>query len=69
MKTEIEQNNQSSNLQTIDYKDILQLKNHINPHSRMYNRKRTNFSAKQQRGFAKAIKRARIMALLPFVSH
>ena len=69
MKKETESINQSSTPQRIDYKDILQLKNHVNPHSRMYNRKRTNFSAKGQRSFAKAIKRARIMALLPFVSH
>ncbi len=54
--------------QHIDYKDITTLQNHINPHARMYGRKRTSFSAKGQRDFARAIKRARFMALLPYLS-
>ena len=53
----------------IDYKDITRLAAHINPHARMYNRRRTGFTAKGQRDFARAIKRARFMALMPFVSH
>lgn len=53
----------------IDYKDINRLAKHVNPHSRMYNRRRTGFTAKQQRDFARATKRARFMALMPFVSH
>jgi small subunit ribosomal protein S18 len=52
----------------IDYKDITRLKANINPHARMYNRRRTGMTAKAQRNFARAIKRARFMALLPFVS-
>lgn len=53
----------------IDYKDITKLKGLINPHARMYGRRRTNFTAKQQRDFARATKRARFMALMPYVSH
>ncbi len=53
----------------IDYKDITRLNTHTNPHARMFNRRRTGFSAKGQREFARATKRARFMALLPFVSH
>ena len=53
----------------IDYKDITKLKNNVNPHARMYSRKRTGFTAKQQRDFARATKRARFMALIPYVSH
>ncbi len=53
----------------IDYKDITSLKNHVNPHARMMGRKRNGFTAKQQRDFARATKRARFMALMPFVSH
>jgi len=52
----------------IDYKDIVTLGNHINPHARMNSRKRTGFSAKAQRDFAQAIKRARVMALMPYIS-
>jgi small subunit ribosomal protein S18 len=53
----------------IDYKDITTLRTLINPHARMYGRKRTGFTAKAQRDFARAAKRARFMALMPFVTH
>lgn len=53
----------------IDYKNISKLRNHINPHARMNSRKRTGFKAKEQRDFARAIKRARYMALLPYISY
>ncbi|MFM2381572.1 MAG: ribosomal protein small subunit ribosomal protein [Candidatus Parcubacteria bacterium] len=53
----------------IDYKDITRLRALVNPHARMYGRKRTGFTAKEQRDFARAAKRARFMALMPFVSH
>ena len=53
----------------IDYKDITKLQNLVNPHARMYSRRRTGFTAKQQRDFARAAKRARFMALMPYVSH
>ena len=53
----------------IDYKNIDRLKAHINPHARMMNRRRTGLSAKGQRDFARAIKRSRFMALIPYVSH
>jgi small subunit ribosomal protein S18 len=53
----------------IDYKDIARLRAHVNPHARMMNRSRTGFSAKAQRDFARAIKRARFMALIPYVSY
>ena len=53
----------------IDYKDIMRLKANTNPHARMFSRKRTGMTAKGQRNFARATKRARFMALMPFVSH
>lgn len=53
----------------VDYKDILKLKANLNPHSRMFGRKRSGLTAKGQRDFARATKRARFMALVPFVSH
>lgn len=52
----------------IDYKDIITLGKYINPHARMNSRKRTGFSAKAQRDFAQAIKRARFMALMPYIT-
>ncbi len=53
----------------IAYKDIPTLGNYVNPHARMYNRRRSGFSARQQRDFARATKRARFMALMPYVTH
>jgi small subunit ribosomal protein S18 len=56
-------------MEHIDYKDIVRLGHNVNPHARMNSRKRTGFGAKQQRDFANAIKRARFMALMPYISH
>jgi len=53
----------------IDYKDIARLNSHVNPHARMMSRRRTGMSAKGQRNFACAIKRARFMALMPYIQH
>lgn len=52
----------------IDYKDVEFLKKFINPHARILSRNRTGLSAKKQRELAQAIKRARFMGLLPYVS-
>ena len=53
----------------VDYKDINRLSSHVNPHARMMSRKRTGMSAKGQRNFARAIKRARFRALMPYIQH
>jgi small subunit ribosomal protein S18 len=53
----------------VDYKDITTLKGNVNPHARMLNRRRTGMTAKGQRNFARAIKRARFMALVPYIKH
>ncbi|MBP9818959.1 MAG: 30S ribosomal protein S18, partial [Candidatus Pacebacteria bacterium] len=41
----------------------------INPHGRIIGRKRSGVTAKSQRQLATAIKRARFMALLPYVAN
>jgi small subunit ribosomal protein S18 len=51
----------------IDYKDVEILRKFINPHGRILSRRRTEISSKNQRKLASAIKRARIMGLLPFI--
>ena len=56
------------NITSIDYKDIEHLKHFINPNGRILNRRRTGLSAKNQRQVETAIKRARFMGLLPFIS-
>jgi small subunit ribosomal protein S18 len=57
-----------NNIAHIDYKDVEILKKFINPHARMLSKKKTGVSAKNQRKLALAIKRARFMALVPYVS-
>ena len=57
-----------NNINHIDYKDIDILKRFINPHGRILAKKRSGVSAKNQRNLALAIKRARFMALMPFVA-
>jgi len=52
----------------IDYKDIHVLKEFINPNGRIIARKRTGVSAKMQKQLASAIKRARFMALIPYIN-
>ncbi len=61
----------STNLQNmghIDYKDTELLKKFLNPHARILSRKKTDLPAKTQRALANAIKRARFLGLLPYVS-
>ncbi len=54
--------------QTIDYKDIDLLKLFITEQGKILPRRATGVTVQQQRRIAKAIKRARILSLLPFVS-
>ncbi len=65
----METENMKQTINHIDYKDITRLRAHVNPHARMMGRKRTGFTAKQQRDFARATKRARFMALMPYISY
>lgn len=51
----------------IDYKDIGLLKKFITPSGKIMPAKRTGVSRKNQRKLALAIKRARYMALLPYI--
>ncbi len=57
-----------NNIKNVDYKDIDILKKFINPHARIMSGTRTGVCSKSQRQLSEAIKRARYMALLPFVS-
>ena len=52
----------------IDYKDTESLKKMISGNGKILSRKRTGATAMEQRMLAKAIKRARYMALLPYVA-
>ncbi|MBD0343372.1 MAG: 30S ribosomal protein S18 [Coleofasciculus sp. Co-bin14] len=52
----------------IDYKDIDLLRKFITERGKILPRRITGLTAKQQRDLTTAIKRARILALLPFVN-
>lgn len=56
-----------NNIKYIDYKDVELLKKYISPNGKITPRRVTGTSAKYQRQLAVAIKRARQMALLPYV--
>ncbi len=51
----------------IDYKDTKLLQRFVSERGKIVPRRITAVSAKKQRELARAIKRARILALLPFV--
>ena len=52
----------------IDYKDVDLLKKFITERGKIPPRRLTGLTAKQQRDLTNAVKRARIVALLPFVN-
>lgn len=54
--------------QPIDYKDVDLLRKYITERGKILPRRITGFTAKQQRELTKSIKRARQMALLPYVN-
>ncbi len=57
----------SQNTKAIDYKEVDLLKRYISSQAKIINPRYTGVCAKHQRMLARAIKRARIMGLLPFV--
>ncbi len=57
-----------NNLDQIDYKNTQILRRFISSYAKIVPRKRSGVCAFHQRKLALAIKRARIMALLPFVT-
>ncbi len=52
----------------IDYKDIELLRKFITERGKILPRRITGLTCKQQRDLTQAIKRARILAMLPFVN-
>lgn len=56
-----------NNKETLDYKDIDNLKKYINDQGKILSRRSTGLNSKKQKYISKYIKRARILALLPFL--
>jgi small subunit ribosomal protein S18 len=55
-------------LKTVDYKDTGRLKKYVSRRGKTLPRSRTGVCAKHQRSVAVAVKRARYVALLPFLN-
>lgn len=51
----------------VDYKDVERLENYLSERGKILPRRTTGICAWHQRQLARAIKRARMLALLPFV--
>jgi small subunit ribosomal protein S18 len=58
----------SEKISYVDYKDTQFLRRFMSPHAKIMSSTRTGTCAKHQRMVSTALKRARHMALLPFVS-
>jgi small subunit ribosomal protein S18 len=55
-------------VEEIDYKDVATLQKMVSAQGKIYGRKRTGTMSRFQRKLRLAIKRARFLALLPFVA-
>jgi len=58
----------AQNIKDIDYKSVEILRHFISAQAKIMPRKRSHLCSKHQRKLASAIKRARVMALLPFTA-
>lgn len=58
----------TDNIEYVDYKDVDLLQRYINEQGKVLPRRITNTSAKFQRQLTRAIKRARHLALVPYVA-
>lgn len=58
-----------SDVAYFDYKDFKTLQRFVNVYGQIEPRKKTGLTESQQRQLARAIKRARHLALLPFVAN
>ena len=56
------------NKKFVDYKDVAYLRQFTNPHAKILGRKRTGIPSDKQRQISLAIKRARYMALMPYLA-
>ena len=55
-------------IETIDYKDVARLRNYVSERAKILPRRVTGTCARHQRDLTTAIKRARQVALLPYVA-
>lgn len=55
--------------QYVDYKNVQYLKGFITPHARIVGSRKSDMPAGHQRKIQEAVKRARFMALLPYIAN
>ncbi len=55
-------------MEELDYKNLSLLQRMLSTQGKLFSRKRTGLTAAGQRKIAEAVKRARFLGLLPFVS-
>lgn len=58
-----------NNINEIDYKDLQLMQKFTSMHHKILTRKKSGLCMKHQRKASEAIKRSRIMALIPFVNN
>lgn len=58
----------TANIKNIDHKDAVGLREFIDPQARILPSRRTGVCSLHQRKLARAVKRARILGLLPFLT-
>lgn len=58
----------TKNIAELDYKEVGFLRQFITPQAKIASRRRTGSCAKHQRQIARAVKRARVLGLLPFTT-
>jgi len=58
----------SNDIKVVDYKNVILLRKYINTVGKILPRKKTGNCSKHQRMVAQAVKRSRIIGLLPFVA-
>lgn len=57
-----------NDIKEIDYKDTKNLQRFLSSYAKILPRKKTGVCAKHQRKLARAVKRARYMALIPYTT-
>lgn len=55
-------------MEEIDYKDVALLQRLVSAQGKLFSRKRSGLDAPAQRKVSEALKRARLMALMPFIN-
>lgn len=59
----------TNNIKSVDYKEVEALKKFIDPQAKILKKNKSGLCAKHQRKFSLAVKRARFMALLPYIAN